>query len=494
MWQWMYPRLPKDEVPIGYVTNGIHVETWTSREMGTLYDRYLDPSWREDPTNRDTWAQVERIPDAELWRTHERRRERLVAFCRVRLRLTMELRGSTQSELETAEEVLNPDALTIGFARRFATYKRATMLFHDLDRLSRILNHPDRPVQLIFSGKAHPHDIPGKDFIKDIVNTARLPEFRNRIVFIENYDMGVGRAMTQGVDVWLNNPRRPQEASGTSGMKVIYNGGLNASILDGWWDEGYDPSVGWAIGNGEEYPPDQEILQDKIESEALYNLLEKDIVPLFYERSRDGLPREWIAKVKRSVSKLAPFFNTTRMVKQYAETYYLPAQTRYAHLTEPDMKKGTAFADWREHLNVAWPKVRILNVETSATQLKIGTDQKVSASVDLGDLTPADVSVQVYYGNLDSGGNIIDGEALDMAVVPTNNAKSADVKTDAKASDPKADTKPADTSTNSNPSVYEFAANVAYKTTGQHGLSVRVLPHHPDLPTPFLRGIVRWAE
>ncbi|MHB8625943.1 MAG: alpha-glucan family phosphorylase [Aggregatilineales bacterium] len=469
MWQWMYPRLPEAEVPIGHVTNGIHVESWTSHEMSLLFDRYLDPSWRDTPDDPDAWAQIERVPDGELWRTHDRRRERLVAFCRGRLRRNLASRGAPQSEIEAAEEVLNPDALTIGFARRFATYKRATLLFHDPDRLARILRNPERPVQIIFSGKAHPHDLPAKDFIKMIVNTARLPEFRNNVVFIENYDMGVGRALTQGVDLWLNNPRRPLEASGTSGMKAIYNGALNASILDGWWEEGYDPAVGWAIGHGEEYAGDQEALQDKIEAEALYNLLEQDIVPLFYERGRDGLPREWIAKVKRSIRKLAPFFNTNRMVKEYAEQYYVPALKRYEALTEPDLKRGKAFADWRERLNAVWPRVRITRVETSGTQLKIGDEQRVCAWVDLGDLSPNDVIVQVYYGDLDTGGNIINGQALNMTPVPKGKGDTA------------------------NGTVYQFEAQVSYTVTGQRGLSVRVLPHHPDLPTPFLRGIVCWA-
>src|SRR5258708_23286164 len=249
MWQWMYPGLPKEEVPIGHVTNGIHVETWTSREMGSLFDRYLDPSWREDPSSVTTWADVERIPDAELWRTHERRRERLVAFCRERLRSQLELQGASSSVLREAEEILNPDALTIGFARRFATYKRATLFMQDKARLARMLNDQERPVQLIFAGKAHPHDIPGKEFIREIVNLSRQPEFRRRIVFLENYDMGIARVMVQGVDVWLNNPRRPKEASGTSGMKIIYNGGLNASTLDGWGDEGYNAAHCWAIVN-----------------------------------------------------------------------------------------------------------------------------------------------------------------------------------------------------------------------------------------------------
>jgi starch phosphorylase len=468
MWQWMYPGLPKDDVPIGHITNGIHVETWTSREMGSLYDRYLDPSWREDPSNPNTWWDVDKIPDAELWRTHERRRERLVAFCRERLRSQLEVRGASQSEIESAEEVLNPDALTIGFARRFATYKRATLIFQDKARLARILNDPDRPVQFIFAGKAHPHDIPGKEFIREIVNTARLPEFRHRIVFLENYDMAIARAMTQGVDIWLNTPRRPKEASGTSGMKVIYNGGLNASTLDGWWAEGYDTSVGWAIGNGEEYPETQENLQDTIEAQALYNLLEQDIVPLFYERSRDGLPRGWIERVKNSIRKLAPFFNTTRMVIEYTDQYYMPACANYERLTIPDLSRGIAFSNWKQRLIQVWPKVKVLRIETSGDELKIGSEQQVRAWVDLGDLTPEDVTVQLYYGTLDTHGEIVSGDTLNMAPIAGSNGAT--------------------------PSVYGFETQIAYRSTGQHGLSVRVLPCHEDLPTPFQRGIIRWAE
>jgi len=465
MWQWMYPRLPKEEVPVGHVTNGIHVETWTSREMGTLFDRYLDPSWRSDPTSTRTWEDIDRVPDAELWRTHERRRERLVGFCRHRLKQTLTTRGFPQSEVEQADEALNPDALTIGFARRFATYKRATLIFSDPVRLSKILNDAQRPMQIIFAGKAHPNDMPGKDFIKQIVNLSRQPEFRSRVVFLENYDMAIARALVQGVDVWLNNPRRPLEASGTSGMKTIYNGGLNASTLDGWWEEGYDPSVGWAIGNGEEYPADQEALQDKIEAEALYNMLEKDIVPLFYDRTRDNLPREWIAKVKHCIKKLAPFFNTTRMVQEYATHYYLPMTQRYDALTEPSLERGIAYADWRQKLYSAWPRVRISHVAVAGNQLKVGTPQTVSASVDLGDLTPNDVIVQLYHGTLDTAGNITNGEALDMRVI---NGRDG--------------------------SAYKFETEITYESTGQHGVSVRVLPHHPDLPTPFLRGVVRWAD
>jgi starch phosphorylase len=271
MWRWLYPGVPEDEVPIDSVTNGIHVQTWISGEMATLFDRYLDPSWRNEEYRPEIWQAVDEIPDAELWRTHERRRERLVAFARGRLRAQFENRGMSRSEIEAASEVLNPDALTIGFARRFATYKRATLIFRDIERLKRIVNDPDRPVQFLFAGKAHPHDTGGKELIRQIVHIARDPALHDKIVFLENYDMNLGRYLTQGVDVWLNNPRRPKEASGTSGMKVIYNGGLNCSILDGWWAEGHDPALGWAIGNGEEYPAHEAENQNRTSCRCFMN-------------------------------------------------------------------------------------------------------------------------------------------------------------------------------------------------------------------------------
>ena len=268
MWSWMYPGVPQHEVPIGAITNGIHVQTWVSQEMALLFDRYLDPAWREEESRPEVWQGVKSIPDAELWRTHVRRRERLVAFARERLRLQLQRRGMSQTEIESADEALNPDALTIGFARRFATYKRATLIFRDLGRLRRLVTDAERPVQFIFAGKAHPHDNEGKEFIRTIVNVARDHDFRNSVVFLENYDMNVARYMVQGVDVWLNTPRRPKEASGTSGMKVIYNGGLNCSIPDGWWAEAYAPDVGWSIGHGEEYPEEDWAHQDYVESQA----------------------------------------------------------------------------------------------------------------------------------------------------------------------------------------------------------------------------------
>ena len=266
--------------------------------MLELLDRYFGPRFYEEPANLDMWDRLDRISDEELWRTHERRRERLVVFARDRLKRAMKRSGAAEGALHRAEDVLSPYAVTISFARRFATYKRGNLLLRDPDRLLRLISDPQRPVQIIFAGKAHPHDLPGKEIIKELVHFSRREEVQSRIIFLEDYDMTMARYLTSGSDVWLNTPRRPLEASGTSGMKAGVNGVLNCSILDGWWAEGYGPEVGWAIGSGEEYQDEE--LQDRIESEALYDLLEHEIVPMFYQRGRDGLPREWIKRMKAS--------------------------------------------------------------------------------------------------------------------------------------------------------------------------------------------------
>ncbi len=466
MWQWMYPHIPQHEVPIGSITNGIHVQTWISGEMSQLYDRYLDPRWHTEEWNPDVWAEIDSIPDGELWRAHERRRERLIAFTRSRHTQHLRNLGASSHEIEAAEEILNPDALTIGFARRFATYKRATMLFRDLERLSRIVNNPERPVQFIFAGKAHPHDTEGKEFIRQIVRISRMEEFRNAIVFLEDYDMYVARYLVQGVDVWLNNPRRPKEASGTSGMKVIYNGGLNCSILDGWWAEAYDPSVGWAIGNGEEYPESDSDLQDYVESAALYNLLEFELAPMFFDRGRDNIPREWVSKIKNSIRKLAPYFNTHRMVQEYTEQMYAPSYQVLGKLTKPNLENGLAFSQWRQRLAHIWNQVQISNVNISQKTLKVGGELEVTATVHLGELTPKDVRVQAYYGRTTPRGEIgEDAQAVNMQ--PVNGGSGGS---------------------------YTFAARISYNTSGERGISVRVMPHHDYLANDFQLGIVRWAQ
>jgi glycogen phosphorylase len=464
MWNWVYPRLPKDEVPITHVTNGIHVQTWVSREMGTLFDRYLDPQWRTADWNPEVWAAVEHVPDSELWRTHSRRRERLVAFCRERLKQQLTARGASQSEIDSADEILNPDTLTIGFARRFATYKRATMIFRDLNRLRKIVNNADCPIQFIFAGKAHPHDNEGKAYIKEIVRIANMEEFRHNIVFIENYDMNVARYLVQGSDVWLNNPRRPKEASGTSGMKGVYNGCLNFSILDGWWDEAYNSEVGWAIGNGEEYPDAQAAEQDRIESEAFYNILEKDLIPKFYNRGRDTLPREWIGMMKNGVKQLGAFFSTHRMVQQYTEMFYIPNFERGQKMTQPTLDPALAYTNWRNHVRGNWNKIRVVSVNVEQHEITVGSKADVTAVIDLGGVTPSDVRVQLYLGMLNSRGEITDGEAITMELANQNGG-----------------------------SQYTFKATYKYNATGELGVSVRVLPYHEFMHTLYQPGMITWA-
>ncbi len=298
----MWPGYSLDEIPVGSVTNGVHIRSWVSLEMTELLNRYLGHRWAEETAGSAVWDRIDRIPDHELWRVHQIRREHLVNYARQALESQVRRHGGSDAEIITARSVLNPDALTIGFARRFATYKRATLLLRDVPRLKCILTNPARPVQILLAGKAHPHDNAGKDLIRQIIHFARDPEVRSNVVFVEDYDIRVARHLVQGADVWLNTPRRPNEASGTSGMKLLANGGLNLSVLDGWWAEGYDREVGWAIGRGEDY--DNDDYQDAVESDALFNLLEKDVAPLFYERDQENLPRGWIAKMKASMKRL----------------------------------------------------------------------------------------------------------------------------------------------------------------------------------------------
>ncbi len=473
MWQSIWPGVPVDEVPIGHVTNGVHFRSWISNEMNQLYDRYLGPQWRE-AANGDLWKRVESLPGEELWRTHERRRERLVAFARRKLREQLARRCAPQSEIEGAEDVLDSEALTIGFARRFATYKRATLLLRDPERLKRILCDPHRPVQIIYAGKAHPRDNGGKELIQRIVSLARDPAFRRHIVFLEDQDMGVSRYLVQGCDVWLNTPLRPLEASGTSGMKAAANGSLNVSTLDGWWDEAWrtprpaSEPIGWAIGNGESYSDPAQ--QDQVEAEALYDLLERDVVPAFYERAADHLPRRWVARMKSSLKNLCHTYNTHRMVRDYTERFYLPAFERFAAMEAGSASAARGLAAWLGVVRREWPRVsvEILEESTPCGKLdrKVGDLITVRARVSLGDLSPQDLAVELVLGALDAS-----GELSQPAVFPMHPAGS------------------------STPRQHIFEAiSVPCCRSGLQGYTLRVLPHHPDLAARFVPGLICWAS
>ncbi|MDG2467691.1 MAG: alpha-glucan family phosphorylase [Pirellulaceae bacterium] len=323
MWSGLWPWRVEEEIPIGHITNGVHIPSWLSVQMRRLFDRYFPKDWMDHMGEPDVWQGIYKVDPGELWETHNLLKNQLLHFVRRRIAANCRRREETGRAIETARQVLNPAALTIGFARRFATYKRAQLLFQDLDRIERIVNNQERPVQIIFAGKAHPKDDPGKQLVQSIVNMRHDSRFRDSVVFIEDYDINVCRHLIWGVDVWLNNPRRPMEASGTSGQKVVYNGGLNFSVLDGWWAEAFDGGNGFAIGDGSTHTDDS--ITDARDSESLYDVLENRIVPSFYQLDDDGLPIDWIQKMMNSISTLAWRFSSHRMVMDYTRNCYLPA-------------------------------------------------------------------------------------------------------------------------------------------------------------------------
>lgn len=467
MWQSLWPNVPVDEIPIGHITNGVHFRSWISLEMNQLYDRYLGPNWREEPANSDVWSGAYSIPAEELWRTHERRRERLVGWARRRVRDQRVRRGAPQAEMEAADEILDPDALTIGFARRFATYKRATLVFRDMERLRRILTDKTRPVQLIFAGKAHPQDEAGKHLIQQITEVSRDPELGRRIIFLEDYDMAIARYLVQGVDVWLNTPLRPNEASGTSGMKAAANGVLNLSTLDGWWDEVWNNpenshKIGWAIGKGESY--DDLNYQEQVEAEALYDLLERDVVPTFYERGADRIPRKWVDRMKTSIASLCHFVNTHRMVSDYVKDYYIPNHQHFRALAENNAERGRALASAMQRLRDEWRNVAVGRVEEAPSESVAAAPIRVRAHVQLGKLQPQDVVVELYLGRVDTRGEIFQGRSVAMQP---------------------------ETSSGSD---YVYAGETTLAESGLHGFTIRIRPHHPDLSISFVPGLIAWAN
>ena len=463
MWQGLWPGLPIKEIPIGHVTNGVHPRTWVSSGMTELLDRYFGPRFESQPTDLAIWDRMDRISDEELWRTHERRRERLVAFVRDRIREQYRRTGAVERRIRHAEDALSPYALTLCFARRFATYKRGNLLLRDPERLLRLLKDNDRPVQLIFAGKAHPHDMPGKELIRELIHFAEKYDVTSRIVFVENYDMTVAKYLTSGGDVWLNTPRRPMEASGTSGMKAAMNGVLNCSIMDGWWDEAYKPEVGWAIGHGEQYIDEK--LQDDIESKALYDLLERDIVPLFYQRGRDGLPREWIRRMKDCMREIGQSMSSHRMLMDYSNQFYFPALKNYRRLVKDDYVEAKSLAAYFEKLNAAWDSLRIIRTEANARPvMQRGDSLSVTAYIDLAHMSPNELQVELYHGTVSNhGSEIINACTTEMKWVRCEGSLN----------------------------LYHIKIECA--DTGFQGHTVRILPKHSALIHPYRSGLIKWA-
>jgi starch phosphorylase len=456
----LWPELPVWEVPITSITNGVHLPSWLNGDQAALYDQYLQPDWREQFNDESIWEQIKEIPDEELLEVHRRRKRRLVSFVRAHQHASAVRRGAPAGELRRATDVLDPNAFTIGFARRFATYKRATLLFRDVERLKRILLNKDMPVQLVIAGKAHPKDQPGKTFIRDVIQFSRDPDLWKHVVFVEDYDIKVGREMVQAVDLWLNNPRRGEEACGTSGMKAAINGVLNLSILDGWFDEAAEFLGGWAIGEREPYSEDQ----DGLHASAIYYLLENEIVPMFYER-RDQVPREWMRRVKQSLRYISPTFDCRRMVREYMTELYEPAYSQHVRLLRGDYSQIREKAQWSARIREVWDRVRFVETGPGPDgSVTSGKPISVRAAIDLAGLTPEDVRVEAVMGRVDSNGHLEDTEVVVLPAVDRQG------------------------------SVAVFGKDIVPERTGRLGYALRVSPNHFDDPLARpCSSLLKWS-
>ncbi|MEE4364149.1 MAG: alpha-glucan family phosphorylase [Desulfotignum sp.] len=418
MWQGLWPGRQKEEIPISHVTNGVHINSYISRHKNGLLERYLASDWSGRQSDSGLVARIDSIEDADLWHVHELDRSNLIRKTRQLLVAQYERRNASRNLLDEVSAALDPRVLTICFARRFATYKRAGLLLKDPQRLLRLITSAEQPVQLVFAGKAHPNDNEGKALIKRIVEFARQAEVRHRVVFLENYDINIARYMVQGCDVWLNTPRRPFEACGTSGMKAAANGGLNLSILDGWWCEGFSETTGWRIGNGDDYEdPDY---QDEVESQALFNILENDVIPVFYDRMWGNPPKRWIRMMKAAMKMAIMDFSSDRMVREYSNRFYIPAARNLEQLTENTARKAKDLALTQSRLNALWSHIRLSKPKiTPSSDFAVGESFSIVLEVFLGELTPEEVEVQIYHGKLRGTGQMDGSRAETMELQNT---------------------------------------------------------------------------
>ncbi|HYA45353.1 MAG TPA: alpha-glucan family phosphorylase, partial [Acidimicrobiales bacterium] len=465
MFQQFFPGVPVEEIPIDSVTNGVHGRTWTSPAMNDLFTKYVIPAW-EEATPAD-WARITEARDDELWRAREQGKEALVSFVRAQVRESLLGQGVSPVDAAWAEEIMDPTLLIVGFARRFASYKRATLLLSQPDRLRNLLLHAKRPMQLVFAGKAHPADDLGKEMIRQIFQFSRDPKVRHRVAFIEDFDMAVACMLLQGCDVWLNNPRRPMEASGTSGQKAALNGALQCSVSDGWWDEMFDGKNGWQIASAESYGDLNR--RDEVEANSLFEILERQVIPLYYDRGGDRFPRQWVARIKASLSSLGPKVQASRMVRDYVEQMYEPMARRAHDLCAKDYAKAKSLAAWKRRVRKAWGKVAVLSVDTDSTVLltDLGSTRHATAEVFLGDLEPKEVAVELVHGAVGVGDELTDWKMIQMRLAGVGTGEKQGQST--------------------------WEGSFACDVAGRQGFTVRVVPSHPDLPVPAEMGCVAWA-
>ncbi len=462
MWAHIWPGLPTDEIPISHVTNGIHVSTFISPEIWPLFERYLGPEWYMSSRRRENIQRMDEIYDDELWRAHEMSRTQMIRTCREKLKEQYQRRNAPRSVIDQIQTILDPEILTIVFARRFATYKRAHLLLQDPGRLAAILNNPDHPVQIIFAGKAHPRDDEGKKIIQRLMAFVRRPEIRQRAVFIEGYDMALARTLVQGADVWLNTPRRPFEACGTSGMKAAINGVLNLSILDGWWCEAYARERGWCIGRGEEYV--DTAYQDATESQALYNVLENEVIPCFYESPKGELPARWLGMMKASMKMAMEEFCSLRMVSDYERLYYLPIIHRLETLLDRNVQEAGNLARLENRLRTLWKEISMEQpIQSSKGPFRTGEFFQVTVVVAMGELTPEELLVELYTGHMKSVDTLKGIHSIPMTVVERlDNGK------------------------------YRYACQVPCGLSGRFGFTIRIAPAGDEYMKQ-LPGLVTWS-
>ncbi|MDF2987606.1 MAG: alpha-glucan phosphorylase [Eubacterium sp.] len=461
----VWPDVPKEDVPITHVTNGIHTLTWLSPKIKELYDKYLKSDWKSEIYCSSTFEGIDSIPDEELWETHMDLKNKLIGFVRDRIKAQRLANGESMESVRQVDSFLDPNALTIGFARRFATYKRANLIFRNLARIQNILNNSEKPMQIIFAGKAHPADGPAHEVIKNINDIARMEGFYGKVILLENYNMTVARNLVQGVDVWMNNPRRPLEASGTSGQKVCINGVINFSILDGWWCEGYNGENGWVIGDETEF--DNENSQDNIDSESIYDTLEEKIIPLFYKVNDKGIPADWVRLMKNSISSLTWNYSTDRMVKEYTERMYLPAMLGNEKLTNDNFNVARGLSSFEDYIKNNWAQVQLIadrnNNDLKAYKSNSGQEIYLTVNAQLGAIDPSNVEIEVYYGILENG--------------RIDNAQAAAMNCEEKIGE----------------NLYRYGLSLKIDDGGEYAYTYRVTPKHPDLINRFDMGLIRWV-
>ena len=464
LWKDVWSGVPVHEVPITSITNGVHTKTWMAPEFAALYRKHLG-AWEEHLTEPEFWRGVIDIPDAQLWETHQKLKRRLIDFVRDRERQRRERMGESPEFIRKVNRILDPETLTIGFARRFATYKRGTLLFSDKERLKRLVNDTTRPVQFIFAGKAHPRDEAGKALIQEVYKFSREPGLENRVVFLEDYDSYIARRLVQGVDLWLNHPLRPLEASGTSGMKSAPNGGINLSVLDGWWREGYNCSNGWAIGA--EIDNGTTEFQNEVDASSLYQLLENQIVPLYYAKPDGKLPLAWLQLMRESIRSVTPVFNTQRMAKEYTEQLYIPAAQAHENFSRDACGAATQLSQWKTQIRKDWSEVKISDVQAGnkdRQNILVGESLQISARVRLGAVDPRHVRVEAYHGEID------DGDIRNPTATVLNQSSKADGDGN-----------------------YIYQGSVPATESGTYGFSVRVVPTHPCLMQAHELRLITWS-